>query len=104
MYVEELIGPDTINTMPAATLDAFQDHGHVLCTLEQKRHLEETRATMQALSAAGISMKEVTDKLQVDGIAAFAKSLESLYGAIRHKQTADTEVQHLAASTGQISI
>jgi transaldolase len=104
MYVEELVGPDTINTMPAATLEAFQDHGHVSCTLDRKRHFEETRATMQALSAAGISMKEVTDKLQVDGIAAFAKSLESLYGAIRQRQSAATEVEYLAASTGQISI
>jgi transaldolase len=88
MYVEELIGPDTINTMPAATIEAFEDHGQVSLTLEGQRYFEEARTTMQALSAAGIDIKEVTDKLQVDGIAAFAKSLESLYSAINQKRTA----------------
>jgi transaldolase/glucose-6-phosphate isomerase len=100
MYVEELIGPDTVNTLPQTTLDAFEDHGQVSRTLE--RHYEDTRATMQALYAAGISMKEVTDKLQVDGIAAFAKSLESLYGAIRQKQSLSTEKEtkeQMAAGT-----
>jgi transaldolase len=103
MYVEELIGPDTINTMPAATIDAFQDHGRVSRTLDRKRHFEETRATMQALNAAGISMKEVTDRLQVDGIAAFAKSLESLYGAIRQKQSATTEIEYLLNAPSSLS-
>ncbi|HYO48806.1 MAG TPA: hypothetical protein VEW94_03050, partial [Chloroflexia bacterium] len=67
------------------------------------RHFEETRATMQALSAAGISIKEVTDRLQVDGIAAFAKSLESLYGAIRQKQTATTEIEYLLNAPSSLS-
>jgi transaldolase/glucose-6-phosphate isomerase len=98
MYVEELIGPDTINTMPAATIEAFEDHGQVSRTIKPERHFEETRATMQALSAAGISMKEVTDKLQVDGIAAFAKSLESLYWAISQKRRVVTKRKQLAAS------
>lgn len=89
MYVEQLIGPDTINTMPQVTLDAFEDHGQVSRTIDGERHFEETRATMQELRAVGINMKEVTDKLQVDGIAAFAKSLESLYDAIRQKQPAE---------------
>ncbi|HKP54000.1 MAG TPA: transaldolase [Chloroflexia bacterium] len=98
MYVEQLIGPDTINTMPAATIEAFEDHGQVSRTIDGQRHFEETRATMQALSAAGINMKEVTDKLQLDGIEAFAKSLESFYAAIRLKQAAVTKGKHLAAS------
>jgi transaldolase len=89
MYVEQLIGPDTINTMPQATLDAFEDHGQVSRTIEGARHFEEGRATMQALSAARINMKEVTDKLQVDGIAAFEDALERLYEAIRRKRAAD---------------
>ncbi len=110
MYVEELIGPDTINTMPAATVEAFEDHGQVSRTLEGQRRLEETRATMRGLSAAGISMKEVTDKLQVDGIAAFAKSLESLYEAIRQKRPAAAEREqgeereHLGASASRMPI
>jgi transaldolase len=98
MYVEQLIGPDTINTMPAATINAFEDHGQVSRTMEGARNFEETRATMRALSAAGISMEEVTDKLLVDGIEAFAKSLESLYGAVSLKQAVATESEHMAAS------
>jgi transaldolase len=89
MYVEQLIGPDTINTMPNSTLDAFEDHGQVSHTIEGARHFEETRDTMQELRDVGINMKEVTDKLQADGIAAFAKALESLYEAIRQKQTVE---------------
>jgi transaldolase len=95
MYVEQLIGSDTINTMPQATLDAFRDHGQVNQTVDQQ--LDDARATMQALNAAGISMKEVTDKLQVDGIAAFAKALESLHGAIKLKQAIGTEKRQMAA-------
>ncbi|HST04742.1 MAG TPA: transaldolase family protein, partial [Chloroflexia bacterium] len=95
MYVEQLIGPDTINTMPQATLDAFRDHGQVNQTVDQQ--LDDARATVRALNAAGISMKEVTDKLQLDGIAAFAQALESLYGAIVQKQTVSTEKGQVAA-------
>jgi transaldolase len=104
IYVEQLIGPETINTMPAATIEAFEDHGQVSLTIEGARHFRETRATMGALSAAGIDMKEVTDKLQVEGIAAFAKSLESLYAAIGEKREAFVDGQHLAASAAQIPL
>jgi len=104
MYIEQLIGPDTINTMPAATVEAFEDHGQVLQTINGARHFEETRATMQALSAVGISMKEVTDKLQLEGIEAFAKSLESLFSAIKQKQAVVREREHAAASAGQVPI
>ena len=99
MYVEQLIGPDTINTMPQATLEAFEDHGQVSRTIEGERHFEEARTTMQALGAAGINMKEVTDKLQVDGIAAFEKALERLYEAIRRKRAADA----VSAPTEQVA-
>jgi transaldolase/glucose-6-phosphate isomerase len=81
MYVEQLIGQDTVNTMPAATIEAFQDHGQVARTID--RHMGDAIATLQALDAAGISLQEVTDKLQVDGIQAFSTALESLYTAIR---------------------
>jgi transaldolase len=91
MYVEQLIGPDTINTMPQATLDAFQDHGQVARTID--RHVDEARTTMQALATAGIDIKEVTDKLQTDGIAAFSQSLESIYSAVRHKSILLSEDQ-----------
>jgi transaldolase/transaldolase/glucose-6-phosphate isomerase len=99
MYVEQLIGQDTINTMPAATIEAFQDHGHVARTIDQ--HIEDAIATLQALGAAGISLQEVTDKLQDDGIHAFTKSLESLYTAIRyqHSQKLDESPAALAVPT-----
>ena len=99
MYVEQLIGPDTISTLPAATLEAFEDHGQVSRTIEGVRQFEETRATLRALGAAGISMKEVTDKLQTDGIEAFAKALESLYGTISQKQTVIKDRNQVAANT-----
>jgi transaldolase/glucose-6-phosphate isomerase len=85
MYVEQLIGEDTVNTMPAATIEAFQDHGHVARTID--RHMGDAIATLQALYAAGISLQEVTDKLQDDGIQAFTKALESLYTAIRSQHS-----------------
>ena len=97
MYVEQLIGPDTINTMPQATLEAFEDHGQVSRTIDGERHFEETQATMQALSAVGINMREVTDKLQVDGIAAFQEALEHLYEAIRRKRAAGAVTEQTAA-------
>ncbi|HEX8598275.1 MAG TPA: transaldolase [Chloroflexia bacterium] len=85
MYVEQLIGPDTVTTLPAATLDAFQDHGHVARTIDQ--HLDEAHATIQALADTGIKLQEVTDQLQVEGIRAFTQALESLYEVVRSKHT-----------------
>jgi transaldolase len=67
MYVEELTGSDTINTMPAVTAETFEDRGHVSLTMEGQRRFEETRVTMQA-SASSIGRKQVTDNLQADGI------------------------------------
>jgi transaldolase len=83
MYVEELVGPNTVNTMPQATIDAFQDHGRVERTID--RHVDEAYETIAKLEAEGISLREVTDKLQVDGIATFAASLESLKEKIASK-------------------
>ena len=61
LYVEELIGPDTVNTIPPATLDAFRDHGKPRASLEEG--IDAARPTMQDLARAGISMKAVTDQL-----------------------------------------
>jgi transaldolase len=97
MYVEQLIGPDTINTMPQATLDAFEDHGQIAQTIDS--HLDEAHATMQKLAAVGISIQEVTDKLQIDGIAAFSRSLEGIYSAISSKDRLLSEAeQHTTAN------
>jgi transaldolase/glucose-6-phosphate isomerase len=84
MYVEPLIGPDTVNTLPLATLEAFMDHGRVEVTI--KDGLEDAHKTMQALEAAGISMKKVTDDLLVDGIKQFSDAFNKLIEAVEaHK-------------------
>lgn len=83
-YVEELIGPDTVTTLPQATIDAFQDHGRVARTID--RDVAEASRAIAQLYAAGISMKDVTDTLQDEGVRAFADALDKLDTAIRHKQ------------------
>src|ERR1700724_1100506 len=79
MYVEELIGADTVDTIPPATFDAFRDHGRVRSSLTE--NLDEAAKTMLALEKAGISMKEVTDKLVVDGVKLFADAFKQLLEA-----------------------
>jgi transaldolase/glucose-6-phosphate isomerase len=76
LYVEELIGPDTVNTLPPATLEAFRDHGKPRQSLTED--LDGARKTMSDLAGAGISMKEVTDKLTVDGVKLFADAFDKL--------------------------
>ena len=83
IYVEALIGPDTVNTMPPATLEAFRDHGVVRQTVDG--NLEGELKTLAALEDAGISMQEVTDKLLVDGLASFQKSFDTLIAGLEAK-------------------
>ena len=80
LYVEELIGADTVNTMPEVTLDAFRDHGEVRPTLEED--LDNARDAMEGLEELGISMRQVTDQLQVDAVDLFVKPFDQLLGAI----------------------
>src|SRR5437588_3047120 len=80
LYVEELIGPDTVNTMPPATLDAFRDHGRLRNSLTED--LEAAKQTMETLAKVGISMKEVTDKLTEDGVRLFADAFDKLLEAV----------------------
>ena len=80
LYVEELIGADTIDTIPPATWKAFRDHGKLRNSLSED--VPGARETMQNLARAGISMKEVTDKLVVDGVKLFADAFNQLLGAI----------------------
>ncbi|HKS85706.1 MAG TPA: bifunctional transaldolase/phosoglucose isomerase [Pseudolabrys sp.] len=84
LYVERLIGRDTINTAPPATLDAFRDHGHVHPTLEEK--IAEAERTMAALSQSGISIDAVTSKLTEDGVQQFADAFDKLLGALAGKR------------------
>jgi transaldolase/glucose-6-phosphate isomerase len=80
IYVEELIGPDTVNTMPPATIDAFRDHGKLRNSLTED--IPGALKTMADLAKAGISMKEVTDKLTVDGVKLFADAFDKLLAAV----------------------
>jgi transaldolase / glucose-6-phosphate isomerase len=80
IYVEELIGPDTVNTMPPATVDAFRDHGKLRNSLTED--IPGAQKTMDDLAKAGISMKEVTDKLTEDGVKQFADAFDKLLAAV----------------------
>ena len=86
IYVEELIGPDTVNTMPPATIEAFRDHGKVARAID--RNFGQAQKDLNAIEAAGVSMKEVTDKLLVDGLASFQKSFETLIAGLEKKTRA----------------
>src|SRR5689334_9723194 len=80
IYVEELIGPHTVNTLPPATIDAFRDHGKLRNSLTED--ISGAQKTMDDLAKAGISMKEVTDKLTEDGVKLFADAFEKLLAAV----------------------
>ena len=80
IYVEELIGADTVDTIPPATFDAFRDHGKLRPSLTE--NVEGAAKTMADLAKAGISMKEVTDKLMVDGVKLFSDAFKTLLDAV----------------------
>jgi transaldolase / glucose-6-phosphate isomerase len=80
LYVEELIGKDTVNTIPPATFDAFRDHGKLRNSLTED--IAAAKATMDTLPKVGISMKEVTDKLTNDGVKLFADAFDQLLAAV----------------------
>lgn len=80
IYVEELIGRDTVNTIPPATFDAFRDHGRARASLEED--LDAARDTMAAFDRLGISMKEVTDDLTREGVRLFAEAFDKLLNAV----------------------
>jgi transaldolase / glucose-6-phosphate isomerase len=80
LYIEELIGPDTVNTVPPATLDAFRDHGKPRQSLTE--NVEAARQTMADLAAVGIVMKDVTDKLTADGVKLFADAFDTLLAEV----------------------
>ncbi len=83
IYVEELIGPDTINTMPQVTLDAFKDHGVVKNTLDED--VDAAFAHVEALREAGVELRQVTDELQTQGVKAFSESFHTAFETVRTK-------------------
>jgi transaldolase/glucose-6-phosphate isomerase len=99
LYVDTLIGPHTVNTVPPATLSAFLDHGKVALTLETG--VAEAQAQIDHLAKLGIDFKAVTQKLLDDGVAAFAKSFEALMQSIADKRARLlAEAQGRSASLG----
>ena len=84
LYVEELIGPNTINTVPPATLDAFRDHGTPRDSLEE--NIEDARHVLSELEKSGISLEAIAAELVKDGVRLFADAADKLYGAVAHKR------------------
>jgi transaldolase len=86
LYVQELIGPDTVNTMPPQTIDAFRDHGEVRRTIDE--HYDDAVRVLEDLERAGISMVEITDQLQAEGVEAFSKSFATISETLERKVAA----------------
>ncbi len=83
LYVQELIGPDTVNTMPPKAIAAFRDHGVARRTIDQG--LDAARRNLALLEASGISLAEITDRLQRDGVATFVESFEEIHRTLAAK-------------------
>lgn len=86
LYVEELIGPDTVNTLPPATMKAFKDHGVAESRLT--RHLDQAHKDISALSELGISLNDITGKLEADGITSFVEAFDRLLDVLGEKRKA----------------
>ena len=86
LYIEGLIAPETISTMPPATMDAFRDHGRVQPTLEE--NIEQARQVMATLEKSGISIDSVTAKLVEEGVQIFANAFDKLLDAVARKRVA----------------
>jgi transaldolase / glucose-6-phosphate isomerase len=103
LYVDALIGAETVNTMPPATMDAFRDHGKVQASLTE--NVGEAAETMEALARCGISIDAVTQKLTKEGVELFAEAFDKLLGAVARKRSAflgdilDSQMRHLPAES-----
>jgi transaldolase/glucose-6-phosphate isomerase len=87
LYVEELIAPDTVSTMPPATMDAFRDHGEARPSLEED--IDGAKQVMATLGQSGISIDDVTKKLVEEGVQLFADAFDKLLGAVARKLAAN---------------
>jgi transaldolase/glucose-6-phosphate isomerase len=107
LYVEELIGNDTVNTMPIATMDAFRDHGKLRNSIEED--VAGARKVLGDLGRAGISLDAVTDNLVEDGVRLFAEAADKLLGAVAKKratllgETIGTQALALGAGLGKLA-
>jgi transaldolase len=84
LYVDELIGPDTVNTMPPQTLTAFNDHGRLEISIG--RDLDRARGLFERLPALGVPVDTLIDQLEPEGVAAFAASYDALLAAIENRR------------------
>jgi transaldolase len=84
LYVEELIGPATVNTLPLETIEAFQDHGHVSSTLEEG--IDDARRVFAELAEVGVDVDDVTETLEREGVDKFADSFRQLLDGVKAKQ------------------
>jgi transaldolase/glucose-6-phosphate isomerase len=87
MYVQELIGRDTVNTMPLATMDAYRDHGRPAETITDG--VDEALRHLKRLEDVGISLPHITAQLEKDGVQAFSDSFEALRIAVEAKRAAE---------------
>ncbi|MGH2717615.1 MAG: bifunctional transaldolase/phosoglucose isomerase, partial [Actinomycetota bacterium] len=94
LYVEELVGADTVNTMPQATMDAFREHGQVRPGAVEEA-VDQAQSMVTSLAGLGIDLAAITAKLEVDGIDAFTKDLRTLLGAIAEK------IEHVREGRGR---
>lgn len=85
LYVDELIGPHTVNTLPDATIEAFVDHGTLARRIDAD--VDQAEATWQGLAAVGVDLQDVADKLERDGVSSFQKSFDELIEALGAKAT-----------------
>jgi transaldolase len=83
LYVDNLIGPHTVNTMPDSTIEAFVDHGTVARTVDEG--VDEAKATLERIEAVGVSMEDVSTTLEEEGVAAFSKSFDELVQSLQDK-------------------
>jgi len=84
LYVEELIGPETVNTMPEETIEAFQDHGEVALTLD--RDVDEAHAVFERVAEAGVDYDDVVETLEREGVEKFSDSFKELLDGVRAKR------------------
>ena len=85
LYVDDLIGPDTVNTLPEATLEAFEDHGTVARTIDAD--LDDAVAALEELAEVGVDLAQVAELLEAEGVAAFAKSFDELLETLAGRAT-----------------
>jgi transaldolase / glucose-6-phosphate isomerase len=94
LYVEELIGPDTVDTVPPATFEAFREHGRPRASLEES--IDAAHDTLATLAELGVSLGEVTDELTKDGIELFDKAFEKLFAAIAQSEAQEPRAGRVA--------